>query len=103
MWPAGAWLISPTTISCWPPRGNTLLADQIRDVRRRLHRITINSGTRPERLLACTREHLAVAEAVARGDAQAAGDAMRGHIDQMAESALALIRGYIIPIRGERF
>jgi DNA-binding GntR family transcriptional regulator len=83
--------------------GNQLLRQAIRDVRRRLHRITINSGTRPERLLACTHEHLAVAGAIAAGDSLAARDLMREHIDKMSESALALIRSYIIPVRGERF
>lgn len=83
--------------------GNRLLSQSIRDVRRRLHRVTINSGTRPERLLDCTHEHVAVARAIAAGDSQAARDLMREHIDKMSESALALIRSYIIPVRGERF
>jgi DNA-binding GntR family transcriptional regulator len=83
--------------------GNQLLRQSILDVRRRLHRITINSGTRPDRLLACTHEHIAVAEAINRGDAAAAAERMREHIDAMSASALALIRSYIIPVRGERF
>ena len=83
--------------------GNQLLRQSIQDVRRRLHRITINSGTRPERLLACTREHLAVAEAIVQGDAEGAAERMRQHIDAMSASALALIRSYILPVRGERF
>jgi DNA-binding GntR family transcriptional regulator len=83
--------------------GNCLLSQSIRDVRRRLHRVTINSGTRPERLLACTHEHVAVAQAIADGDSQSARNLMCEHIDKMSESALALIRSYIIPVRGERF
>jgi DNA-binding GntR family transcriptional regulator len=83
--------------------GNQLLRQTIRDVRRRLHRITINSGTRPERLLACTHEHLRVADAIVRGDAAAAAELMREHIDAMSASAMALIRTYIVPVRGERF
>lgn len=83
--------------------GNRLLKQSILDVRRRLHRITINSGTRPERLLACTREHIAVADAIMRRDSDAARTLMQAHIDRMSESALALIRSYIIPVRGERF
>lgn len=83
--------------------GNQLLRQTILDVRRRLHRITINSGTRPERLLACTHEHVAVAEAIAQGNADAAAGAMAQHIDAMSASAMQLIRSYIIPFRGERF
>lgn len=83
--------------------GNLLLRQMIQDVRRRLHRITINSGTRPDRLLACTHEHIAVADAIVRGDAGEAGRLMRQHIDKMSDSALSLIRSYIIPVRGERF
>jgi DNA-binding GntR family transcriptional regulator len=83
--------------------GNGLLRQTIQDVRRRLHRITINSGTRPERLLACTHEHLNVADAIVRGDADAAAQLMRTHIDAMSTSAMALIHTYIVPVRGERF
>ena len=83
--------------------GNQLLRQSILDVRRRLHRVTINSATRPERLLACTHEHLAVAEAIIAGDAEAAARLMREHIDAMSASAMTLIRTYIIPVRGERF
>ena len=83
--------------------GNQLLRQTIQDVRRRLHRITINSATRPERLLACTHEHLAVAEAIVQGDAEAAAERMRRHIDAMSASAMTLIRSYIVPVRGERF
>jgi DNA-binding GntR family transcriptional regulator len=83
--------------------GNELLRQTIKDVRRRLHRITINSTTRPERLLACTHEHLKVADAIVRGDAASAAAQMREHIDEMSQSALTLIRNYIVPVRGERF
>ena len=83
--------------------GNALLRQTIQDVRRRLHRITINSATRPERLLACTHEHMKVADAIVRGDADAAAELMRAHIDAMSASALSLIRTYIVPVRGERF
>jgi DNA-binding GntR family transcriptional regulator len=83
--------------------GNRLLSQTIQDVRRRLHRITINSATRPERLLACTHEHLQVADAIARGDADSAAALMREHIEAMSQSALTLIRTYIVPVRGERF
>lgn len=83
--------------------GNQLLRQAIQDVRRRLHRITINSATRPERLLECTREHHAVADAIVRGDAEAAAQLMRQHIEEMSSSAIALIRTYIVPVRGERF
>jgi DNA-binding GntR family transcriptional regulator len=83
--------------------GNRLLSQTIQDVRRRLHRITINSATRPERLLECTHEHLNVADAIVRGDAETAAAMMREHIEAMSLSALTLIRTYIVPVRGERF
>jgi DNA-binding GntR family transcriptional regulator len=83
--------------------GNQLLRHTIEDLRRRLHRVTINSATRPERLLECTHEHLKVADAIVRGDAAAAAELMQAHIDAMSMSALALIRTYILPVRGERF
>ena len=86
-----------------PDRSAPRLRQMIQDVRRRLHRITINSGTRPERLLACTHEHLEVADAIVRGDSPSAAVLMRKHIDKMSESAMALIRTYIVPVRGERF
>lgn len=83
--------------------GNQLLRQSIQDIRRRLHRITINSGTRPERLLACTHEHVAVGDAIVRGDAERAAELMRQHIDAMSASTMNLIHNYIVPIRGERF
>jgi DNA-binding GntR family transcriptional regulator len=83
--------------------GNQLLRQYIQDIRLRLHRITINSATRPERLLACTQEHLAVADAIVRGDADAAAQLMQKHIEAMSASAITLIRNYILPVRGERF
>lgn len=83
--------------------GNQLLRQGIQDIRRRLHRITINSATRPERLRACTHEHVAVADAIVAGDAERAAVVMRQHIEAMSTSTMALIRSYIVPIRGERF
>src|SRR5919204_606125 len=86
----------------WLSISRTPVREAIQDVRRRLHRITINSATRPERLLACTHEHMKVADAIVRGDADAAAELMRAHIDAMSASALSLIRTYIVPVRGER-
>jgi DNA-binding GntR family transcriptional regulator len=83
--------------------GNQMLHHSILDVRRRLHRITINSTIRPERLMACTHEHIAVAEAIVNGDAEAAGELMREHIAAMSASSLTVIHSYIVPVRGERF
>lgn len=83
--------------------GNNLLRQAIQTLRRRLHRITIGSATRPDRLLACTYEHIAIAVAIQQGDADAATHCMEQHIDAMSESTLELIHTYIMPIRGERF
>ena len=66
-------------------------------------RITSHLATNPERLLACTNEHIVVADAIMRGDAETAARLMREHIEAMSASALTLIRSYILPIRGERF
>ena len=83
--------------------GNKLLRQSIQDVRRRLHRISINSVTRPERLLECTHEHAAVADAVVAGDAMRAQTLMRRHLEAMSSSVMALVRNYIVPIHGSRF
>lgn len=83
--------------------GNRLLRQSILDIRRRLHRITISSSTRPSRLLVCTHEHIAIAEAIMSGDAGAAASCMQQHIDAMRESTMELINGYLVPSRGARF
>ncbi len=83
--------------------GNAFLADLVTGIRRKLHRITISSATRPERILDCAREHGEVARAVASGDPERARAAMREHQARMRASVLALLERFVIPLRGERF
>jgi DNA-binding GntR family transcriptional regulator len=83
--------------------GNQFLRRSIEDVRRRLQRITYHLSRQPEHLLAGTREHVELAQAISDGDADAAAAVQRQHIETMRTMALKLIRTHIIPVRGERF
>jgi DNA-binding GntR family transcriptional regulator len=82
---------------------NQFLRRSIEDVRRRLQRITYHLSRQPEHLLAGTREHVDLAQAIYAGDADAAANVQRQHLDTMRIMALKLIRTHIIPVRGERF
>jgi DNA-binding GntR family transcriptional regulator len=82
---------------------NAFLKQLVTNIRRRLHRITINSPTRPERILDCTREHGEIARAVASGDSERARTVMREHHARMHEAVISLLEKFIIPFAGERF
>lgn len=82
---------------------NGRLAQAVQDVRRRLQRITYNVAVDPEFLMIGTREHIAIAEAILLGDQHAAAEAMRSHLEAVADRAMQLVRNYLVPIRGERF
>lgn len=83
--------------------GNQYLRRSIKDVRQRLQRITYHLSRQPEHLLTGTREHVALAEAIAAHNADRAAVVQREHLDTMRTMALQLIRTHIIPVRGERF
>jgi DNA-binding FadR family transcriptional regulator len=82
---------------------NTFLRRSIEDVRRRLQRLTYHLAVQPEHLLLGTQEHVALAQAIHDGRAEAAADIMRQHLDTMHTMAMRLIRTHIVPVRGERF
>lgn len=83
--------------------GNQFLRRSIEDVRRRLQRITYHLAIQPEHLLAGTREHVDLAQAIYHGDPDAAAGVMRQHLDTMRLMAMNMIRTHIVPVRGERF
>ena len=83
--------------------GNQFLRRAIEDVRRRLQRITYHLARQPEHLDSGTDEHVDLARAIYAGDAEAAAEIQRHHLDTMRTMALKLIRTHIVPVRGERF
>jgi DNA-binding GntR family transcriptional regulator len=83
--------------------GNQFLRRSIEDVRRRLQRITYHLSRQPEHLLVGTHEHVVLARAIYDGDADAAAEIQRQHLDTMRTMAMKMIRTHIIPVRGERF
>ena len=83
--------------------GNQFLRRSIEDVRRRLQRITYHLAIQPEHLLAGTREHVDLAQAIYQSDPDAAAGVMRQHLDTMRLMAMNMIRTHIVPVRGERF
>ena len=62
---------------------NELLKKTVRQLYNRMHHVATSRRTTQARLLACTREHLAIAEAIAAGHAERAGQAVTEHIHQM--------------------
>ncbi|MCX7325269.1 MAG: GntR family transcriptional regulator [Hyphomicrobiales bacterium] len=66
--------------------GSHLLAELIADLRRKTR--IFDAGRVPERLRPGAREHIAIIDAVLDGDADAAREAMRSHIDNVRASVL---------------
>lgn len=66
--------------------GNPLMADMIRDLRRRTR--IFDLGRLPNRAGAVYREHIAIIAAIEQGDAAAAGAAMVGHLDNVKASII---------------
>ena len=83
--------------------GNLFLRRSIEDVRRRLQRLTYHLAIQPEHLIAGTRDHVALAQAISDRKAELAAEIMRQHLDTMHTMAMRLIRTHIVPVRGERF
>ncbi len=67
-----------------------LLADLIRDLRMKTR--IFDTGRVPERLVPGAQEHIAIIDAVLAGDAPAAREAMRVHIENVRTSVLAHLR-----------
>lgn len=69
---------------------NRLLGEIVTQMRNRAHHLAnIDSQTNPARLLACTKEHREIAEALERKDGLAAANATRRHIEKLKESLFA--------------
>lgn len=71
--------------------GNVLVADMVKQVRRRVQRFWIRSTTNSERLIVCSAEHRGLAEAIIAGDTEKIGPAVRSHIGHMRNSVLAML------------
>ena len=82
---------------------NLFLLRSIKDVRRRLQRLTYHLAVQPEHLLEGTHEHIALAQAIYDCKPDQAAAIMREHLETMHTKAMKLIRTHIVPIRGERF
>ena len=82
---------------------NDIARQFIANLRGRLRRLTANSATRPERLVICTEEHLAVMRAVVGREPDRARDFMRAHISMMRQSVVHVLEQHVIPVLGERF
>ena len=65
---------------------NRLLGDMAIQVRNRVSYLASDNQTSQKRMLACTREHRQVVEAIAAGDPQAAEQAMSDHIGLLGQS-----------------
>jgi len=71
--------------------GNTLVADTVKQVRRRIQRFWIRSASLQERLEGCSREHLVLAEAMTNKDYEAIAPAVKHHIGHMRRSILDML------------
>lgn len=65
---------------------NMLLGELGLQMRNRTHLVATDVQTTPTRLIACSREHGAIVEAIAKRDSKAAQEAMRQHIHHLRES-----------------
>jgi DNA-binding GntR family transcriptional regulator len=68
---------------------NKLLGQTVVRLKNRVHHLAnTDSSTNPERLLACTKEHKDIVEAIKKRDAQAAKEAMDKHLAALTNSLL---------------
>jgi DNA-binding GntR family transcriptional regulator len=101
----GAWLLADTPWheTLLEAAGNRLLGNAVRDVRRKLQRVTYNTSSEPPFMRSGTEEHLAVAELVRDGDPERARALWGRHLEAVGARAIKLVHDYIVPVRGERF
>lgn len=83
--------------------GNSTAAKIARTLRGRLRRLSLSSATRPERLVACTDEHVAVAEAVCDRRPEEATARMHAHLLARKSSIVEMLERHVVPVVGERF
>lgn len=70
---------------------NDLAASLTKQVRNRVHRFWVSSAHAQSRLPECSREHLAIAKAIAAGDLDAISRAVDEHVHHMREGLLSVI------------
>lgn len=73
--------------------GNRLVADTVKETRRRIHRFWLRASTRQNRLESCSAEHRVLTEAMVAGELQEIGPAVEEHIGHMREGILDMIAG----------
>lgn len=70
---------------------NRMVADLVRQVRRRVQRFWLTQALRSERLQGCSVEHAQLAAAVRAGDLDAIPPLVAAHIDHQRDSLLAML------------
>lgn len=72
---------------------NEMLGKTARQLFNRMHHLATANRTSQERLIECTREHQAVADAIASRDGNAAAAAMKDHLKQLQHSLVQELAG----------
>jgi DNA-binding GntR family transcriptional regulator len=71
--------------------GNALVAEAVKETRRRVQRFWLHAASLQSRLIACSDEHAVLAEAMIAKDYDAIEPAVKSHIDHMRERILDLL------------
>lgn len=71
--------------------GNALVANTVKETRRRVQRFWLRAASRHHRLESCSDEHAILVEAIIKEDYQAIEEAVRLHIGHMRERVLDLL------------
>lgn len=71
--------------------GNALVADTVKETRRRVQRFWLHAASLQSRLILCSDEHAVLAEAMIAKDYAAIEPAVKEHIDHMRERILDLL------------
>ncbi len=72
--------------------GNALVADTVKETRRRVQRFWLHAASLQSRLVDCSDEHAVLAQAMISKDYAAIEPAVKEHIDHMRERILDLLR-----------
>lgn len=73
--------------------GNKLVAETVKETRRRIHRFWLRASTRENRLQSCSDEHRVLTAALVAADVDAIGPAVEEHIGHMRDGILDMIAG----------
>lgn len=73
--------------------GNQLVADTVKQTRRRIQRFWLRAASMQHRLPSCSDEHRVLAEAMVSKDYAAIGPAVEQHISHMRQSMVDLLEG----------